>query len=128
MKMIPSRRPLYGISFAASFLVAFAISTSAQPATNLAIVRVRAVDPFASESGDPGVFTVSRDGGGTNSSLNVLYHIGGTASNGVDYVALSNIVTIPAGAFAANIVVTPIDDALVEGPETVELRLIPPPT
>jgi len=126
--MIRSRRQLHGTYFAACFLVAFAVSTFAQPTTNLPIVRIRAIDSFASESGNPGTFTVSRDGGGTNSSLDVLCRIGGTASNGVDYVALSNIVTIPAGAFAANVIVTPIDDALVEGPETVELQLIPPPT
>src|SRR5262249_11267825 len=53
------------------------------------------------------------------------YTVGGTAENGVDYHALSGRVTIPSGASSAPIVVEPIDDRLVEGPETVSIRLEP---
>src|SRR5581483_10444730 len=49
--------------------------------------------------------------------------IGGTATNGADYAALPGTVTIPAGATAATIRVSPIDDAAVEGSETVLLTL-----
>ena len=91
MKMLRSGDPRYQTYFAACLLVTCAITAFAQ--TNLPIVRIRATDPFASESGDPGLFTISRDGGGTNSSLSVLCHIGGSGSNGVDYVALSFIRT-----------------------------------
>src|SRR5437867_3326273 len=59
-------------------------------------------------------------------SLRVYYSIGGSASNGADYSALSGVVTIPAGARAARIVVTPVDDMLPEGIETVVLRLTLP--
>jgi len=58
----------------------------------------------------------------------VSYRIGGTASNGVDYATLPGFVTIPAGERAARIVVTPIDDKLAEGAETVVLSLIIPPS
>jgi len=44
----------------------------------------------------------------------------------VDYEELPGVVTIPAGRRAAHIVVTPIDDTLSEGIETVVLRLRPP--
>jgi hypothetical protein len=66
---------------------------------------------------------VVRRSGETNQSLRVFYSIGGSASNGVDYESLSGVVTIPAGARAARIVVRPIDDTLREGIETVVLRL-----
>jgi hypothetical protein len=39
-------------------------------------------------------------------------------------VAFSTAVTIPAGQASATITVTPVNDALVEGPETVILTLV----
>ena len=88
------------------------------------VVTVRATDPFASESGDTGTFTLFRDGA-TNQTLNVYCIYRGTASNGVDYATLPNFVMIPAGTRTAPVVVKPIDDTLAEGTETVELRLVP---
>jgi len=93
-------------------------------------VNIEATDPIASEPGpltvvDPAVFTVTRTGN-TQYPLRVHYAIGGTASNGVDYFKLSGEVTIPAGSGETNIVVIPRDDNLLEGPETVVLKLQPP--
>ncbi len=86
-------------------------------------VAISATDPTASEIGpDTGTFAVTRTGA-TTSALTVNYLIGGTATNGSDYDTLSGSVTIPAGASAANITVTPIADSLVEGNETVTLTL-----
>lgn len=95
-----------------------------------AVVTIRATDPLAAEPGvltviDPGVFTISR-ASGTNIDLPVFYTIGGTASNGVDYVAISNRVVIPKGAWSADITILPLRDNLAEGIETVELRLVLP--
>src|SRR6266704_1638155 len=59
------------------------------------VVTVRATDPFASESGDNGEFTLFR-AGPTNQTLNVYCIYRGTASNGVDYASLPNFITIPA--------------------------------
>jgi hypothetical protein len=70
---------------------------------------------------------VVRRHGATNDPLTVSYEIGGTASNGVDYVALPGSVTVPAGKRTAQIVVTPIDDSLSEGIETVVLTVRPSP-
>ena len=70
----------------------------------------------------PGVFTVSRSGD-TSSSLMVIYTMGGTATNGIDYAPLSGSATIPAGSASAPINVVPVDDSLVEGSETVVLTL-----
>src|SRR2546427_4643050 len=125
MKSSRSLWPVQGIPLAFGLLAAIASSTFAQTNTSLPIVRIRGTDGYPSESGHTGAFIVSRDGGGTNDSLRVFYLVSGSASNGVDYVALSNSVTIAAGAFTASVPIIPIDDTLVEGPETVELRLVP---
>jgi hypothetical protein len=102
------------------------------------VVTIVATDPDASESGPSmGRFTVSRTGD-TSNPLPVFYTVGGTAQMGVDYLTDSNFepflnafglinVVIPAGASSTDITVTPIDDALAEGSETVVLQLQPQP-
>jgi hypothetical protein len=72
------------------------------------------------------VFRVTRSGS-TDGPLEVFYCIGGTASNGVDYVTLPGFVTLPAGRRAAEFKLIPLDDALPERLETVVLRLCVPP-
>lgn len=92
--------------------------TGAIPALTLT-----ASDPSASEAGlDPGTFTVTRDGD-TDASLTVRYTIGGTASAGADYAPLTGSIIIPAGNASATITLTPLQDTLVEGPETITLTL-----
>jgi hypothetical protein len=75
-------------------------------------------------------FTVTRSGA-TNEELNVSYLIGGTASNGVDYVLLTNVVTLPAGGSRAQITLVPLDDGPPDANKTVILTLTadpnPPP-
>lgn len=105
-----------------------ALAQSSYPISDLIpTITVRATTPFASElTGDAGVFTVYR-AGNTNNDINVFYSLSGTASNGVDYVTLPNWVTIPAGVTSVPITVTPIDDGLTDGDETVVLDLRQPP-
>ena len=55
------------------------------------------------------IFTVRRLGD-TNDDLNIGYSIGGTASNGVDYVTLPGLVTLPAGQRTAQITIVPLDE------------------
>jgi Bacterial Ig domain/Calx-beta domain len=94
-------------------------------------VNITATDPEGAETGPlmpPNIatFQVTRTGSTTH-ALVVYYRIGGTASNGVDYTAILNRVEIPVGASSANIFIRPIDDNLVEGIETVALKLTQPP-
>jgi hypothetical protein len=63
--------------------------------------------------------------GAANNDLTVAYAIGGTASNGVDYVALPGVATIPAGQTETMITVVPIDEETNDAPETVILSLSP---
>jgi hypothetical protein len=87
------------------------------------VVTIAATDAAAAEPADPGVFMVTRTGS-TTASLDVFYTVTGTATNGTDYTVLAGSVTIPAGQSSAAVVVGPIDDSDVEGPETVILTLV----
>jgi len=69
-------------------------------------------------------FTVRR-WGDAGDALTVLYGIGGTASNGVDYVAIPGFVTIPSGGRSAPITIIPIDDGPPDITKTVILTLAP---
>jgi hypothetical protein len=71
-----------------------------------------------------GTFTVHR-AGETNDDLAVTYSIGGTASNGVDYVTLPGIVTVPAGQIEATITVIPLTNSDTNVIKTVVLALTP---
>jgi hypothetical protein len=101
-----------------------------QPVVNLYTIddtgsEIPIVPPWLGmvQRSDPAVFAVTRTGP-TNSPLLVFYRVGGTASNGVDYVIEGGV--IPAGASSASIYVWVTDDFEVEGTETVELTLLPP--
>jgi hypothetical protein len=70
------------------------------------------------------VFAVRRYGDAT-SAVTVNYKIGGTASNGVDYVALPGDVTIPAGSAYALIPIVPVDNGSNHVAKSVILTLQP---
>jgi hypothetical protein len=91
-------------------------------------VTIAALDATATEAGaTTGAFRVSRTGS-TASSLTVYYSVAGTATPGTDYTALPGSVTIPAGVAAANILVKPINDTVMEGNESVVMTLSSKPT
>ena len=77
----------------------------------------------AEGGGETNLFYISRNGNA--GSLDVNYSISGTATNGIDYQALSGSIVIPDGQFGVNLVMTPIDDTNVEGTETVTLTILP---
>jgi hypothetical protein len=87
------------------------------------IVTVQATMPLASEPGNnPAQFTFSR-AGNTNSALTIPFGIGGTAGNGVDYVAITNEINLAAGQVSTNVVITPITEPSATGYKTVVLTL-----
>lgn len=90
-------------------------------------VSIVATDPTAAETAagqalNTASFTISRTGS-TTSPLTVSLTTNGTATSGADYFALPTTVTIPAGAASTTLVLTPKDDLLVEGTETVVVGL-----
>ena len=63
--------------------------------------------------------------GDTSAPLLVAYAVRGTAENGIDYELLPGTLEIPAGKKSAKLVVTPRADGRIEGPETIEIELLP---
>ncbi|PYJ93752.1 MAG: hypothetical protein DME23_25760 [Verrucomicrobia bacterium] len=108
--------------------IAFAPNTA--PAdTTPPTVQVVASDYLASGYGDgtnadTGEFVFWRNGD-ANTEFTVYYALSGTASNGVDYEALSGSVTFPAGATYTTLKVTPIRGRTTGDDETVVLALRP---
>lgn len=87
-------------------------------------VSVTASTPVAFEQGAvAGVFTLTRTADNSSSPLTARYTLSGTASNGVDFVSVTNRVTFAPGELTTNIVITPIDDSIPELTESVILSL-----
>ncbi len=87
----------------------------------------RTVVPFTNCGPKNATFQVYHSGD-TNTPLTITYSIGGTASNGVDYVTLPGTVTIPAGQRTAMISIVPLDDGPPDTNSTVIVRLTPSTT
>lgn len=90
-------------------------------------VSVVASDAVAAETrsgltANRGQFTISRTGA-TTAALTLAYAVSGSATNGVDYTRLSGTVTIPVGRSSVTLSVSPVDDSLLEGTETVVVTL-----
>jgi len=87
------------------------------------LVTVRASQPLASEPGNhPGVFTLSR-GANTNAATTISFSLGGSATNGVDYLAAPTSVTLAAGQSETNLTITPVAEPAATGYKTVQLEL-----
>ena len=76
----------------------------------------------AAEPATNGVMTVTQTAVSATDTV-LAYTVGGTAVSGSDYTALSGTVTILAGATTATISIPVLDDAIVEGGETVVVTL-----
>jgi hypothetical protein len=74
-----------------------------------------------------GAFMISR-GSGTAVALTISFNVAGSASNGLDYAAISAQVTLQAGAFSTLVNIDPILDGIGEGNETVVLTLTSDPS
>jgi hypothetical protein len=97
--------------------------------TNRSTVSIVATDANAAESRvgqavDIGVFQITRSGD-SSVPLTLQLAISGTATNGADYTRIPTTVTIPAGASAVTVRVSPIDDTSVEPAETVIIGVVP---
>jgi subtilase family serine protease/subtilisin family serine protease len=89
------------------------------------VVKVVAANDRAMEAGAvPGAFSISRTGN-TDEDLVVKYTLSGTATAGNDYVLIPGSTTIPAGSASVTILVTPVDDPVVEPDETAILTILP---
>lgn len=88
-------------------------------------VSLVASDAIAIEGASPpndGEFSVTRSGP-TDGALTVVYTVAGDAEADLDYVGLTGSVVIPIGQSLAPIVISALNDEVVENPETVSLTL-----
>ncbi|MFN4865996.1 MAG: Calx-beta domain-containing protein [Cyanobium sp.] len=110
--------------------VSFNGAESGSPGTttnsNLPTVSIASTDASAAETNlNPGTFRIARTGAIT-SALAVSYTIAsgsGQASSSDYTTVLSGSATIEAGQSFVDITITPVDDLLVEAPETISLTL-----
>ncbi|MEK0449172.1 MAG: hypothetical protein RL088_1440 [Verrucomicrobiota bacterium] len=92
------------------------------PDTTKPLVRLITVDNDASEDGGTGGFVIERFGS-TSSALNVSVAMSGSATNGTDYQSIPATIVIPPGESQAAVALTPVADALTEGPETATITI-----
>ncbi len=86
-------------------------------------LSIAATTPTATETDStPGTFRITSDVKAT-AALTVNYTVSGTATNGVDYTRLLGTATIATGQTSVDVLLTPVDDVLAEGNETVSLTL-----
>jgi hypothetical protein len=69
-----------------------------------------------------GRFTLTQSAASSVDTI-VSYTVGGTATSGSDFTALSGTATIPAGQTSVDVIVPVLNDALVEATESVSLTL-----
>jgi hypothetical protein len=106
-----------------SFLGA-SLNQPAQPPGDLPEVGVAAsVDAVGEADGAADAFILSRSGD-TTEALEVFFQLAGAAESGVDFSPLPASIVIPAGESSLALSVSPIDDGLLEGPETMSVELI----
>src|SRR5213079_1666649 len=116
----------YNIGSPASATITIA-DNDGTPPPGQPVLTLSAADPDASESGpDPGVIRFHRTGD-TSQAIQVSWTFSGTAVNGVDYQQLPTTSPFPAGLADADLTITPIDDAEVEGDETVIVTVVAGP-
>jgi hypothetical protein len=107
---------------------AYVIGTPSSATVTIAddppVVTLTATDSNAGEAGqDVGVFTFTRSGGNLAAALTVRFSRSGTAANSSDYLNIGFSVVTPANQSSGTVTITPVDDATVEGPETVILTI-----
>lgn len=88
-------------------------------------VTVNAVKKDASEKNlEEGIFEFKRDNS-DHGDLTVYFSIQGTATNGSDYKSIEDSVVFSGNQTSIQKRITPIADAIKEGPETVILKILP---
>jgi hypothetical protein len=98
------------------------MSIADNDASGLPEVSLSVPDAEATEGGDGASFTIALAAPAA-APITVHYSVSGTAVNGTDYATLSGVANIPGGSSSATIQVSPINDAALEGAETVYISL-----
>jgi T5SS/PEP-CTERM-associated repeat protein len=102
------------------------VATAKNSAVALPTVSVKASTKklFEKRAKTKATLTFSRNHAAAT-PLTVTYALRGTATNGIDYVSLPGIVTIPAKKKSAKAVVQVVNDPFREGAETIDVVVLP---
>lgn len=98
------------------------VTANVAPAQARPVVSIALTDASAGEPGNTATFAITRTGT-TTSPLVVPLDQFGNAVNGTDFANVPPYIIIPAGQASAGFTLTPLDDTLAEGAETVTLAL-----
>jgi len=90
------------------------------------VLTVTALDTNAFErfTNDAFSFRITRFGKTNLEEITVDLALSGTAVEGLDYSAITASVTIPPGAVARDVTLTPLDDLELEGDETIVVTIV----
>ena len=96
--------------------------------SSLPVVALIPDDPTGSESGDTLAYRLVRDGSTSGDlTVEVEFGIGDSAVPGVDFTNGTTSVVIPDGASSTSVVLTPVNDILSEGTESLTIALATAP-
>ena len=98
------------------------ISNAAAVSVAQPTVSVTIYDAIMAEPADPGTFRFNLDKAQLT-PVTMSYALSGSALRGIDYSTPGGSIVIPAGSVSGDLVVTPLEDDLNEGTETVTLTL-----
>ena len=116
-------------SHAWALLVLVLLASAARPLHALDVVNISATTAGANEQGEvPGHFIVSRSG--STGTLTVNFSVAGSAALTTDYTttqfsAGTGTIAFVQGETTRSITITPVDDADIEGKETISIALTP---
>ncbi|MEW6741728.1 MAG: alpha/beta hydrolase fold domain-containing protein [Planctomycetota bacterium] len=91
---------------------------------SLPVVELLAVDQTATEGGADEARFQLRRAGSVSEALEVPYGVRGSAMPGVDHDLVSGMAEIPVGSTSVDLVLHPIDDALLEATELFLVELL----
>jgi hypothetical protein len=105
----------------------YVIADAVQFVYSLPTVSLWTADGQVSRYGShPSNLMIGRDSN-TNDALAVNLEIEGSATNGIDYATVPNIVTLPAGVSVTSIALTPASSTIPVGNKTASFTLAPSP-
>ena len=102
---------------------AFGIKDTSVASSSLPVISFGASPQAVREDASRGMGFYLNRSGSTSDPLTVNYTIGGSATNGTDYIAIPTSVTFAAGSSSTIVKIEPIADSEVEPDETVELTI-----
>jgi hypothetical protein len=111
------------VSAASAYIVGAAEQATITIEDDEPLISITASDPSAAEPGsDTATLMISRDRV-SSKAVTVYFTVAGTASHGGDYKYLGTSATIAPGATAVSLTITPLNDFVVENPETIVTTL-----